>query len=68
MVYFFTEPTNMLDIRVVFLLENYLLVISNEVDLETSIMSSASMSLTLPLPKHLQPIDELFLVLIRLQL
>ena len=31
MVYFFTEPTNMLDIRGVFLLENYLLVISNEV-------------------------------------
>ena len=31
MVYFFTEPTNMLDIRAAFLLENYLLVISNEV-------------------------------------
>ena len=31
-------------------------------------MSSASMSLRVPLPKHLQPIDELFLVLIRLQL
>ena len=61
----------MLDIRAVFCLENYLQVISKEViqiDLETSIMSSTSMSLRVPLPKHLQPIDELFLVLIRLQL
>ena len=35
MVYFFTEPTNMLDIRAVLLLENYLQVHVIQIDLSS---------------------------------